>query len=32
MYKSVRPHPHMPDIIVAHSLFEHLRKEEQLKD
>ena len=32
MYKPVSPHPHMPDIIVAHYLLEHLRKEEQVKD
>ena len=40
MYKSVNPHPHtthtssphMTDIIVAHALLEHLRKEEHIKD
>ena len=42
MYKSVNPHPHtthtssphMADIIVAHTLLEHLRKgeQEQVKD
>ena len=37
MYKPVDPHPHtssphMADIIVAHSLLEHLRKEELVKD
>ena len=40
MYKPVNPHPHMThtssphmtDVIVAHSLLEHLRKEEDIKD
>ena len=40
MYKPVNPHPHithtdhphMADIIIAHALLEHLRKEEQVKD
>ena len=40
MYKSVNPHPHtihtssphMADIIVVHTLLEHLRKGEQVKD
>ena len=39
MYKSVNPHPHtihtssphMADIIVVHTLLEHLRKGEQVK-
>ena len=32
MYKPVSPHSHIPDIIVAHTLFEHLKKKEQVKD
>ena len=32
MYNSDNPHPHMPDIIVAHTLFEPLKKKEQVKD
>ena len=40
MYKPVSPHPHithtsnphMADIIVSHTLLEHIRKEEPVKD